>query len=265
MSVNPSVSIRSITPDLAAEWLKKNHKKNRKRRMSKVKEYAEAMMKGKWFLAVQVIAFDSNGVLINGQHTLDAVILSGKTIKCIVLMNCSTEAILVLDGGLKRSSDDRFGMAGRNYPSGCGQTIRRLIAGVKQGSNAITEFVIDDYMKKYNSEVTLIHNLTQTKKYFTASLRAALVRALIAKTPKNKIERFVEVLDTGLMETGENAAILLRNRILDKKNITDSKKSRMNMYSLCEMAISEFSKGSQTKLLRPTKQELFPLKDIDDA
>lgn len=61
-----------VTPDLASQWLKKNTK-NRKVRKMVVNSYAEDMKNGNWSLIGDSITFDEDGVLTNGQHRLYAI------------------------------------------------------------------------------------------------------------------------------------------------------------------------------------------------
>ena len=67
-----AVSIETITPCLAKEWLQKNLY-NRKIRPRKVRQYAADMRAGKWRTTHQGIAFDKEGNLMDGQHRLLAI------------------------------------------------------------------------------------------------------------------------------------------------------------------------------------------------
>ena len=71
------VSVRSrvqkISPEKAAEMLAANTA-NRPLSRSTVQAFAEAMRRGDWLVTHQGIAVDTNGVLVDGQHRLAAVI-----------------------------------------------------------------------------------------------------------------------------------------------------------------------------------------------
>jgi hypothetical protein len=61
-----------ITPEMAAEWLKRNHK-NRTLRQSNIDGYILDIKNGAWMTTHQGIAFDADGNLIDGQHRLTAI------------------------------------------------------------------------------------------------------------------------------------------------------------------------------------------------
>jgi hypothetical protein len=65
-----------VTPALAKKWLENNFR-NRPLREDTVKAYARDMALGQWVYTHQGIAFNDKDELIDGQHRLKAVILSG--------------------------------------------------------------------------------------------------------------------------------------------------------------------------------------------
>lgn len=75
--------VKDINPRYASEALKKNSL-NRPLSMTTVKSYAADMKAGSWILNHQGIAFDEDGVLIDGQHRLHAVIESGCSVPMLV-------------------------------------------------------------------------------------------------------------------------------------------------------------------------------------
>jgi hypothetical protein len=71
-----SAEIVLVTLEIAAQWLDRNPQ-NRRIVQSRVSFYAAQMQAGSWKLTHQGIAFDEYGNLVDGQHRLYAVILSG--------------------------------------------------------------------------------------------------------------------------------------------------------------------------------------------
>jgi hypothetical protein len=78
------VEVREVTPKLAEEWLKLNVYNFRRIDEKTVKRYARRMRDGLWKVSVSAIAFDPKGFLVNGQHTLLAVVKTGIPITAIV-------------------------------------------------------------------------------------------------------------------------------------------------------------------------------------
>ena len=91
-----TVTVETITPELAEQYLGNNHK-HREIRDSKVEKLAAAMTDDNWQLNGKTIVFDKDGVLLNGQHRLTAVILSGKSLTTLVVKGIEKEAILGKD------------------------------------------------------------------------------------------------------------------------------------------------------------------------
>ncbi len=98
-------SIVKVTPAMALEWLAMN-KGNRRLRRLHIRQLADAMLRGEWVLTPDGIAFDVNGTLINGQHRLHAIVLSGMTIEMNVTTGVPEKAFKVIDQGVKRTTGD---------------------------------------------------------------------------------------------------------------------------------------------------------------
>lgn len=128
--------IITVTPELAAEWLKKNITN---RPLSKAKDYAEDMKAGRWRLTHQGIAFNTAGQLIDGQNRLTAVIMSGKSIAMVVFFDCEMESVDVLDIGKGRTLGDVLkmrGVANANITAGIASKILAYEKGVSAVLNS---------------------------------------------------------------------------------------------------------------------------------
>jgi len=129
-----STTIEMITPKQAAEYLSKNHPKNRPLRAKRVKEWATTLKEGRWVLTHQGIAFDVEDYLIDGQHRLSAIIASGVPAQMMVTRNMSIDSFVVLDQGAYRNSADILRLphwhvaAIRCLIPCCSETCRRLHA-----------------------------------------------------------------------------------------------------------------------------------------
>lgn len=103
--------MESVTPEKATEWLKKNNS-NRPLSRRNVERFAEAMKRGEWKLNGEAIQFDTNGKLINGQHRLNAVVVSGIKIQSYIARGLEPEDYYTIDQGKARSIGDVFAVAG---------------------------------------------------------------------------------------------------------------------------------------------------------
>lgn len=102
-----------VTPEIAAHWLASNTS-NRPLRKSLVRDYAAQMKGGEWLVTHQQIAFTGNltspGRLIDGQHRLSAVILSGASVRMAVAFGVDEKTFMVTDRGATRSAGDCAGL-----------------------------------------------------------------------------------------------------------------------------------------------------------
>ena len=99
------LTIETITPEIAAEMLQHN-KGNRSLRQNRVADYSRDMAAGRWKLTGDPIVFDSNGMLIQGQHRLHACVRAAVPFVTAVLRNADPEIFAVLDSGLSRKNND---------------------------------------------------------------------------------------------------------------------------------------------------------------
>ena len=103
-----------VTPVIAARWLKNNFG-NRPLREDTVKAYARDMINGVWVPTHQGIAFNDEDALIDGQHRLSAIVLSGCTVRMMVTFGLSSQienskmtTMDAVDRGATRSVADQL-------------------------------------------------------------------------------------------------------------------------------------------------------------
>lgn len=127
LAPQPTAELVHVTPEMAVAWLNKNTK-NRTLRERKVSTYAAQMYSGDWMVTGDGPKFDVNGRLINGQHTLKAVVDSGQTVPMFVFHNMHPDSQLVMDTGAKRTVADALKFAGIK-----GANLNILAAAVRIG------------------------------------------------------------------------------------------------------------------------------------
>lgn len=100
-------AVALVTPALAAEWLKSNTN-NRVVSVRGVKALAAEITGGRWRVTHQGIAFDADGVLLDGQHRLHAIIDAGIAVSIEVtrgLTKSDADAIDTGGCGRRRTND----------------------------------------------------------------------------------------------------------------------------------------------------------------
>ena len=111
--------IVKISPELAESWM---GAKNRTLRMGAVSKYKEDILNGNWKLTHQAIAIDWNGNVIDGQHRLKAIIMSGISVVMMVTFDADPNTFDILDSGVGRTASDALfitGMAPRTSKIVC--------------------------------------------------------------------------------------------------------------------------------------------------
>ncbi len=102
----------NVTPELARIWLSANHPDNRRMDKTSAYQLAGDMKRGEWLPTQQGIAFDEQGLLLDGQHRLMAITLSGCTIPLLVWQGAKREWFPVLDTGRPRTGAEVLSMEG---------------------------------------------------------------------------------------------------------------------------------------------------------
>jgi hypothetical protein len=101
-----------VTPDLAKRWLKTNQD-NRKVSEAWVRKLARDMVNDDFPNLAETIKFDTERHLIDGQHRLEAVKLSGKTIEFFVAEGIPREHRYRMDKNRPRKVSDQLTMQHR--------------------------------------------------------------------------------------------------------------------------------------------------------
>jgi hypothetical protein len=102
---------QAITPRKAEEYLKLN-KVNRPLSKRLVRDFAEAMRRGEWQVTHQGIALDTDGILVDGQHRLAAIVEAGIPVEITVFTDVPVGTFDVLDTGKKRNAADVLAIEG---------------------------------------------------------------------------------------------------------------------------------------------------------
>ena len=103
--------VQTVSPVKAAELLAANTS-NRPLSKPTVRSFAEAMRRGDWVVTHQGIAFDVNGVLVDGQHRLAAIIEADVAVELTVFTDVDQGTFDVLDTGKRRNAADVLAIEG---------------------------------------------------------------------------------------------------------------------------------------------------------
>lgn len=143
-----TVEFSWITPAVASEMLTRNTH-NRSLRVAAHNRYVRDMANGDWNFTGAPITFDFNGVLLDGQNRLTAIVESGVTLPCLIVLGLAPEAQDDTDTGIHRKFADVLTLRGESNANALGSIVRR-VAEWEKGLRSKTTKVMS------NSELTRV-------------------------------------------------------------------------------------------------------------
>ncbi len=126
--------VQTITPSKAAELLQANTT-NRPLSKAVVRSFSEAMRRGDWVITHQGIAFDVNGVLVDGKHRLAAIIEAEVPVELTVFTDLRVDTFDVLDTGKRRNAADVLAIEGEKSSTMLAGTASGRLVGERGRGN----------------------------------------------------------------------------------------------------------------------------------
>jgi hypothetical protein len=169
----PYQAVVRITPDDALRILEEHNNGNRLLRHGGAKYIAEQITKGEWVENhPQPICFSSDKRLIDGQHRINGIFLSKKTVWAHCHFGVEPQIMQYMDTGISRSLGDRVTFVEH-------REINKFISGM----------------------VTLRHSMTKGGKPTPVTAMELFYekeRAYIAVAEKHQTKRFVSTVNVGI-------------------------------------------------------------------
>jgi hypothetical protein len=259
-SINETGVIMDITPETASQWLERNTH-NRKLNQSTTDRFIKDMTDGRWQLTHQGIAFDSGGTLIDGQHRLWAVVLSGVTVRMRVFFNMPTDSMLCIDTGRMRSNLDVIKLS-KSHESVRGSHLAILRAMLRKGHRHIVASSVDTELELLNRHREAIDFVIKNLYCCNArNIRTAILGAIVARayycSNHEKLARFCEVMRTGIANGKNEMAAAMLNRFLISN--AGSGVDHATKYGKIERALLAFLNDETITRLYCLEGELFLL------
>ncbi len=220
-----------ITPAMATNWLKNNFG-NRPMKEDVVKAYARDMINKVWFATHQGIAFNDLDALIDGQHRLAAIVMSGVTVRMMVTFGLPSRVeghamttMDAVDRGATRSVADQLTIQHGLKNSGVTSQICNSLSSLCLGDRARRLSVAQTLDVFHSFEKAIEYVITHRSKQ--AGLKSAGVLAGFAfalTTEENFWERETPIaslfrkLNTGEEIEKFHATKLLRTFLTGEEN-----------------------------------------------
>jgi hypothetical protein len=276
------VQVELITPEIAKNYLSCNFENNRILRKNWVKELATLLRKNEFNLSWDCITFDEEGVLVNGQHRLNAVVEANLAAPFFVAKNLPHVVAQQGDNGKRRTQSERITVGGTVMK-------RQECAAIK---NALCELntpytgtylygysrydkLITEMYKKHSKFFTQLDKLNYLQNKYTGSALAVALKIFAEMSHKparskfrhgqNAFDRSIFWLD--LMTQGYSERFELNNAtdlspLVAKKELSRRKELRKATWDVAALRLAVkaghlFMKGISAKKIRPTDKDPF--------
>lgn len=253
-----------VTPSLAAEWMKSNSF-NRNISRPTVDRYAADMAAGKWNLTHQGIGFDDDGILIDGQHRLSAVIKANATVPMMVTWGANKVGI---DELRPRATADviKFGGLSEWIDRKSAETAKAMIIGFAHRGKPVTLSTsqIVEFAENHKSAIVFSNSLFRTA---SKGVSSALVRSSFAVAyyhyPREDLEAMASALYSGIVNGKKDAAaVRLREALLTEK--VSGGADRAAMTRKITRCIEAYMSGIPLSKLYEPKSLSFNLPEVEN-
>jgi hypothetical protein len=218
----PKMKRMTVTPTMAAKWLKKN-RSNRNLRPSLVDKYCSDMLAKRWTDIGQPILLSPSGELLDGQHRLHACVKANVSFVCYVYQG--VRSVNNVDIGATRDLADTLKMEGMKHATMVASTLR-LIWNVdtsgkrtRTGSHEELKVIFKRNKKELGVCAEEAQKLISVARNGAGALSPSVVCFLLfvfRKKDEDLASLYVEQLEVGVNLKQTDPAYRIRARITKK-------------------------------------------------
>lgn len=209
-----------MTPSWAEQLLEKNTY-NRAVKDSAVKTLARKMTDKDFPYTGEPIIVSKNGVLLDGQHRLLAVVMSGESVEMEFVDGVDERASVYIDTGIKRSTGDFLAMRGHAKAVNLGASARAAICYL-QFNNLRVTIPSSDIVAFIEANPRLVKLYERTMPVASilppAGVTAVAFLATLNSDNEAKMEAFLEGVITGANLSEGDARLSLRNAVTNARH-----------------------------------------------
>lgn len=265
-SGDTQVEVVHVTPKLASEMLSRNSR-NRPLSATRVNALALAMREGRFSFNGDSIRFGTDGVLLDGQHRLAAIVASGVSQMQCVIRGLNPKVFATIDQSAKRTGSDVISMMGGKNTHRVSSTLQFMLAYERgdistAGWNRVPPDVIQqEYPRRADALARAVGcvgtGMTTAVGRFGSVL--AGIYCLVERDHREDIEAFVNDLTLGIGLSAGDPALLLRERL-----IADAAQPRARLMpgyaaAIIVKAWNAYAAGLKVGVLRMHPSETFPV------
>jgi hypothetical protein len=263
-----SACVMLITPDLAMSWLERN-KKNRNLKNRKVLELVSTIEDDHWRLNGESICFSYDGLLLDGQHRLHAIVKSDIPAAAVTVFGVNDEVMRTYDQGVKRTNADHYNIQGEKNYTKLGATLQLLYMWkTRQFHRPGPQFnpdqgTLDKLLDQYPEIRNSVQKTSRTRR-FMSTANAAVLHHLFSQTKITMVSTeqlaadfFFERLVSGENLTRQDAIYRLREALIE--NRTNKKLSTVQIRAMTIKTWNVFSRCQKRGRIQwDSSEQLFP-------
>lgn len=248
-----------ITVDIARAMLEKNIG-NRPLDRKHVIFLANEMLEGRWKKNGDTICFSKDGMLLDGQHRLSAIIMLGEPVSMLVVRGLNPEVFSTKDIGKKRTPADTLAVMGEincKKTASALSVLERYMSGRMNSGSRLRTTQIAELLSKYPDIRESVAFCEYTPLLPASSLVAC--HYLFSQKDREAADKFVrKMIDGNNLDEGD-PIFILRKRLLE--NATSKKKHRAHhMTALVIKAWNLMRRGkTRSVLIFKEAEEEFPI------
>ena len=235
-----------VTPETAQAILPDLNRANRAMKFNSVARMKQDMSAGYWeFNNVELVAFDSCGVLLDAQHRIEAVLDSGVAVPMKLVFGCDPNLRRVLNTTTGRTLADQMVLMGERW--------------VKATHTACGSFMLNYRKNSDDSRLAAWYFITKHKKAIqfvvgelagttALNMRPAYIAAALTRASyfmsRSDMQRFIDVYLGGVSHgCKDSGATYLREYVREKKMYNEGGDPRKRGYFTAEACLQAFIDG----------------------
>lgn len=255
-----------ITPEIAIGLLKSNTH-NRKISNDLVQQYANEMRRNRWYMTGSGLSFDINGVLLDGQHRLMAVVESGESVPFQVTTGLDPDSQDKLDRNKKRTMLDVCQLKNLERSNLALKVcyffiLKNHAYGYKRRSDVPDE-LLEQYISKYGRSIGAIEKIISEKRSGKTFKRVGFVSAIMIyyEYDKDHALSFLSGVIKGEMLKEHYPEYLLRRYLKGEIKQETNKPTHIVDYEKTCYAIIKYHSGEHIKRLK-LSESMKPIKTM---
>jgi hypothetical protein len=250
-----------VTPQMASMWLANNNY-NRDFDSKEVEKYVCLILEEKWRRTHQGLAFDQDGLLIDGQHRLMAIVKSEKSVPMLMFVNEPPENHEAIDCGKKRTHLDSVKLELRDsrITTKHISTLRAMLAGRLCMKKNWSNTEINTLYSEYSPAIEFVLNAfsgVKSKEIDDVTVRGVIARAFY-RVPTERLAEFCNLLCGGQPDHPQAEIMMkLRYYLFGVENQRES--TRREIYKRTEYTLQAFLRNETSVAFPLYPSELYPL------